>query len=181
MNQNPQPSWETDDNAGETCTVTREVAFRAVDHIALAVSDLDVAITFFRDTLGFTLVRRHHVKGATTGMVSAEMQSGRLKFVLCQGTEPQSQVSRLVSNFGVGVAHIALQVDDVADAVDCLRARGMRFDTSVIEGPGLTQAFTSRDPSTGMSFELIKRSGEQGFVDNNIQALFEQMERSGSY
>lgn len=57
----------------------------------------------------------------------------------------------------------------------------MRFDTSVIEGPGLTQAFTSRDANTGLSFELIKRSGEQGFVDDNIQVLFDQLEQSGSY
>jgi methylmalonyl-CoA/ethylmalonyl-CoA epimerase len=73
------------------------------------------------------------------------------------------------------------QVDDVTDAVAELASRGMRFDTSVIEGPGLTQAFTSRDANTGLSFELIKRSGEQGFVDDNIQVLFDQLEQSGSY
>ncbi len=115
-------------------------------------------------------------------MRSAELESGGgLKFVLCQGTEPESQVSRLVSEFGPGVAHIALEVDDVARTVDELRRRGLGFDTSVIEGPGLTQSFSSRDRNTGLSFEFIKRNGEHGFVDDNIQSLFDQLERSDSY
>ncbi|WP_240324652.1 VOC family protein [Trinickia diaoshuihuensis] len=155
--------------------------YRAIDHIALAVRDLESAVRLFTNVLGFTLIRRRSVKGARTGMVAAELESGNTKFVLCQGTEPESQVSRLVQAHGPGVAHIALEVDDVAHAVKALTARGMCFDTSVIHGPGLTQAFTARDPNTGMSFELIKRHGEEGFVDSNIQSLFEQLERSNSY
>lgn len=158
-----------------------KINYRAIDHIALAVVDIEAAIRLFTDVLGFKLVRRLHVKGAKTGMYSAEMENGGMKFVLCQGTEPESQVSRLVSEYGPGVAHIALEVDDVAHAVSELSARGMRFDTSVIEGSGLTQAFTARDANSGLSFELIKRSGAQGFVDGNIQALFDQLERSNSY
>ncbi|MGN6081987.1 VOC family protein [Trinickia sp.] len=155
--------------------------YRAIDHIALAVADLEGAVDLFTHVLGFKLVRRRNIKGARTGMVAAELESGGTKFVLCQGTEPESQVSRLVSAHGPGVAHIALEVDDVARTVETLTARGMRFDTSVIHGPGLTQAFTSRDPNTGMSFELIKRQGEEGFVDSNIQSLFDQLEQSNAY
>jgi methylmalonyl-CoA/ethylmalonyl-CoA epimerase len=165
------------DNQPEASGIT----YRAIDHIALAVIDLEAAVHLFTVMLGFTLIRRRHTKGAKTGMYSAELENGSMKFVLCQGTEPESQVSRLVSEYGPGVAHIALEVDDVTKTVDELGARGMRFDTSVIEGPGLTQAFTARDANTGLSFELIKRSGEQGFVDGNIQALFDQLEQSNSY
>src|ERR1700743_3121244 len=86
--------------------------YRAIDHIAIAVVDLESAVQFYSEVLGFRLVRRLHINGKKTGMRSAEMEYEGLKFVLCQGTEPESQVSRLVSNFGPGVAHIALQVDD---------------------------------------------------------------------
>ncbi|HTH72865.1 MAG TPA: VOC family protein [Trinickia sp.] len=158
-----------------------DLEYRSIDHVALAVLDLESAVHLFTSVLGFTLVRRRTVKGARTGMLAAELESGAMKFVLCQGTEPQSQISRLVDANGPGVAHIALEVDDVARTVDELTARGMRFDTSVIRGPGLTQAFTSRDPNTGLSFELIKRTGEDGFVDSNIQSLFDQLEQSNSY
>jgi 4-hydroxyphenylpyruvate dioxygenase-like putative hemolysin len=172
-----------DDEQDKASQVHDEIKthYRAIDHIAIAVVELEPAVQFYSEILGFKLVRRLHIKGKKTGMRSAEMEYQGLKFVLCQGTEPESQVSRLVSNFGPGVAHIALEVDDVAASVAELTARGLRFDTSVIEGPGLTQAFTARDTNSGMSFELIKRTGEEGFVEQNVQSLFDQLEKSNSY
>lgn len=155
--------------------------FKRIDHIALAVRDLDEAVHLFQNVLGFELKGRRQIRGARTGMNSAEMEANGMRFVLCQGTEPQSQVSQLVENFGVGVAHIALEVDDVDEAVDMLRDKGMGFDTNVIRGVGLTQSFTTRCLNTGMSFELIRREGEEGFLDSNVQALFDQLEQGNKY
>lgn len=131
--------------------------------------------------LGFNLRRRFQIKGKKTGMVCADMVRDGMCFVLCQGTESESQVSQLVENFGVGLAHVALAVDDVSAMVETLKKRGLSFDTAVINGPGLTQAFSSRCPNTGVSIELVHRNGEKGFLDNNIQELFEQLEQSGKY
>lgn len=155
--------------------------FQKIDHIAIAVVELEEAIQFFSAVLGFSLLRRLSVQGKKTGMISAEMERDGMKFVLCQGTEPESQVSRLIAEFGPGVAHIALGVDDVDQAANALRERGMKFDTSVIRGAGLTQVFSSRDANTGMSFEFIQRSGEQGFLEENVNELFAQLESSGAY
>jgi len=147
----------------------------------LAVTDLEAAITMFRDVLGFTLMRRHHIKGEKTGMLSAELELSGIKFVLCKGTEAGSQVSQLVEHYGVGVAHIAFEVDDVDATVACLKERGLGFDTNVIRGAGLTQSFSTRCGATGLSFEVIHREGEEQFLDSNIQQLFEQLESSGKY
>lgn len=155
--------------------------YKRIDHIALAVQDLDEAVHFFENVLGFELKGRRQIRGARTGMNSAEMEVNGMKFVLCQGTEPQSQVSQLIENFGVGVAHIAFEVDDVEETVETLRHRGMSFDTNVIRGAGLTQSFTTRCQNTGMSFELIHREGEEGFLDSNVQALFDQLEQGNKY
>lgn len=155
--------------------------YRRIDHIALAVADIEQAIALFQDVLGFELKRRLHVQGARTGMLSAEFEMNGIRFVICQGTEPESQVSQLVKNFGVGLAHVALEVDDVEHTVDTLKRKGLEFDTSVIRGPGLVQAFSSRCGNTGMSFEFINRNGTEGFVDANIQDLFRQLEESGKY
>jgi methylmalonyl-CoA/ethylmalonyl-CoA epimerase len=155
--------------------------YKRIDHIALAVRDLEQAVHLFENVLGFELKARRTIRGARTGMVSAEMEINGMKFVLCQGTEPQSQVSQLIENFGAGVAHIALEVDDVEQTVDVLRGRGMGFDTNVIRGSGLTQSFTTRCPNTGMSFELICRDGEEGFLESNVQALFDQLEQGNRY
>jgi 4-hydroxyphenylpyruvate dioxygenase-like putative hemolysin len=155
--------------------------FRAIDHIAIAVIDLEQGIEFFTGVLGFDLVRRLEVKGKRTGMLSAELEKGGIKFVLCQGTERESQVSRLIEHYGAGVAHIALAVDSVEHAAEVLGGRGLPFDTSVIRGAGLKQVFSSRDPNTGISFEFIERNGEAGFLEENVHELFAQLEKSGAY
>jgi len=169
------------DPSDSLADVLARAPYKRIDHIALAVRDLESAIHLFEKVLGFELKERRQIRGARTGMVSAEMEANGMRFVLCQGTEPQSQVSKLIENFGVGVAHIALEVDDVEDTVDTLRARGMRFDTNVIRGPGLTQSFTTRCDNTGLSFELIRRDGEDGFLEGNVQALFDQLEQDDKY
>jgi methylmalonyl-CoA/ethylmalonyl-CoA epimerase len=155
--------------------------FKKIDHIAIAVRDLDLAIDLFQNTLGFELVRRLDINGKNTGMLSAEMSLNNITFVLCQGKTPESQVSRLISEYGVGVAHIALSVNHIDDAVADLDQRGMRFDTSLIKGQGLSQIFSTRDSNSGLSFELIERHGEQGFLESNVSELFAQLESSHAY
>lgn len=155
--------------------------FRAIDHIAIAVINLEQGIEFFTGVLGFDLVRRLEVNGRRTGMFSAELEKSGIKFVLCQGTERESQVSRLIEHYGAGVAHIALAVDSVEETAEVLGGRGMPFDTTVIHGAGLKQVFSSRDPNTGISFEFIERNGEAGFLEENVHELFAQLEQSGAY
>ncbi|QPQ89128.1 VOC family protein (plasmid) [Burkholderia gladioli] len=155
--------------------------FLRIDHIALAVKDVNAAVAVFCNHLGFTLTNRLEIRGAKTGMISAELEANGIKFVLCQGTEPSSQVSKLIDNFGVGVAHIALEVHSVSAAFEDLSSRGVAFDTSIISSPGLTQTFTSRYSDVGLSFELIARNGEQGFSRDGVQQLFNQMENGGKF
>lgn len=162
-------------NSGE---LTR---FKRIDHIALAVPDLEDAIRYFRDVLGFTLVQRVETRGSHTGMISAVLRSGELQFVLCQGTEPESSMSRLVAKYGAGVAHVAFEVDDLDVTVKDLSTRGLQFVTTVIGGPGLRQVFTSRDPATGLSLELLTRGTESGFREENVKDLFDQLEKAAIF
>lgn len=155
--------------------------YHKIDHIAFAVIDLEAAIALFEGVFGFTLVRRLQIQGKRTGMISAEMEHNGIKFVLCQGTEPESQVSKLIAHYGPGVAHIAVEVADPHETVRDLSERGLSFDTTVIEGPGLQQAFSSRCTNSGVSFEFIRRTSEQGFLEANVQELFDQLESSGKF
>jgi len=180
--QRMTPDDETPTNPGLAMATGPSVPYyRSIDHIALAVRDLDEAIHMFRDVLGFEVKRCLHIKGKSTGMKSAEMECNGIRFVLCQGTEPASQVSRLVQHFGVGVAHIALKVDNADNTVDLLKRRGLPFDTGVIRASGLTQAFSTRCVNPGLSFEVIQRDGEDGFLESNVQELFDQLEQSEKY
>lgn len=153
----------------------------AIDHIAIAVRDLEAAVDYYTKILGFKLTGRRTVTGKLSGMIVADVEHSSIKLVLCQATNPESQISRLIENYGPGVAHIALAVDDIAGHVERLSDKGLNFDTDLISSPGLQQIFSARDPNSGLSFELIERHGDNGSWDDNAHELFAQLEKRGSY
>ena len=153
-----------------------------IDHIAIAVKDIESAIILYRDIFGFKLLKRREVEGEFSGMISAEFEVGSFSIVLVQGTSPESQVSRYIEKYGPGVQHVAITVNDVEKFSDTLRKTGIDFCTDVIKGDGLIQIFTKRDDNSGMMFEFIQRMPNvQGFQTNNIQQLFEQLEAQSAY
>lgn len=165
-------------------TVPAALAEHAVglDHVALAVPDLEEAVAFYRDVLGFEVLERRETKGKFTGMVSAVTRCGPLVFVLVQGTSAESQVSRYIARYGAGVQHVAVEVRDLPKVMEGLKASGMKFDTTLIQGSGIRQAFTHRDEASGMMYELIERQEPDGhFTDESVGELFRQLEESGSY
>jgi methylmalonyl-CoA epimerase len=153
-----------------------------IDHIAIAVVDLQEALFLYKDILGFELVNQREIKGEYSGMMSAELSAGGFSIVLVQGTEPKSQVSRFIEKYGPGVQHVAIASENIEAVTEQLKSAGMKFATDIIRGESLIQVFTKRNENCGMMFELIKRSSsEEGFEGNNIQSLFEQLEASESY
>lgn len=152
----------------------------SVDHVAIAVRDLEESIKLYTDVLGFELKERRRTEGKHTAMVSAVLKAGPVTVVLLQGTSPDSQVSRFVENFGPGVQHVAIGVQNLPEMAEELKAAGMEFDTTVIQSPGLRQIFSKRDPGSGMMFEFIERMGGD-FSDQSVQQLFEQLEQKDSY
>jgi methylmalonyl-CoA epimerase len=152
----------------------------SIDHVAIAVRDLEESIRFYTDTLGFELTERRRTEGRQTAMISAVLKAGAITVVLLQGTSTESQVSRFVEHFGPGVQHLALGVQNLPEMAEELKAAGMEFDTTVIESPGLRQIFTARDPGSGMMFELIERMGGD-FSDQSVQNLFEQLEKKNAF
>lgn len=153
---------------------------QGIDHLAIAVRDLEGSIIWFTQVLGFSLIERRRTEGAATGMISAVLQAGTLTIVLLEGTHPMSQVSLFVERYGPGVQHVAIRISDIDAVVKDLIAHGLEFDTPIIEGGGLRQAFSRRDPASGLMIELIQRNAE-GFADQNVSALFQELERKGSF
>jgi methylmalonyl-CoA/ethylmalonyl-CoA epimerase len=151
-----------------------------IDHVAIAVHDLEQSIAFFTNVLGFELRERRKTEGRQTAMISAVLKAGPLTFVLLQGTSPDSQVSKFVEHYGAGVQHIAVGVKDLPRIADELRSAGLEFDTSVIESPGLRQIFTHRDSGSGLMIEFIERMGGD-FSDQSVQNLFQQLEQKDTF
>jgi methylmalonyl-CoA/ethylmalonyl-CoA epimerase len=153
-----------------------------IDHIAIAVRNIDEALFLYQDVFGFSLLKRREVEGAFSGMRSAELDAGGFSIVLVQGTSPESQVSRYIEEYGPGVQHIAIEVDDVERLSETLKESGVEFATNIIRGKNLIQIFTQREGNTGMMIEFIQRiAHNKEFEAGNIQQLFEQLEENNAY
>lgn len=155
--------------------------YEKIDHIAIAVHNLDKAIRLYGDLFGFTLVERRETRGSYSGMISAVMSANNFTFVLVQGTEPESQVSRYIDEYGPGVQHVALEVRNLDTAVAILEESGIKFSTNKITGSGLYQIFSQRDPNSGVMIELIERHENLGFDEESVLNLFNQLETSGEF
>jgi methylmalonyl-CoA/ethylmalonyl-CoA epimerase len=151
-----------------------------IDHIAIAVKDLEESIAFYTRVLGFDLVERRKTEGKTTAMISAVLKAGSITIVLLQGTSPESQVSKFIAHYGPGVQHVAIAVENLPELAAGLKAQGLEFETTVINGPGLRQIFSQRDPGSGIMLELIERMGGD-FSDQSVQQLFQQLEAKDTF
>jgi methylmalonyl-CoA/ethylmalonyl-CoA epimerase len=152
-----------------------------IDHVAIAVPDLEVSLAFYR-RLGFQLAERRTTSGEKTGMHSAVLTAGAITIVLIQGTGNESQVNRYIENYGPGVQHIAIEVRDVETLRRELGQVGVEFSTKLIQGSGIRQSFTTRDRGSGMMYEFIEREANDGhFTDESVQELFEQLETNDVY
>lgn len=151
-----------------------------IDHVAIAVEDIDASIARYSSALGFSLLERSEVKGDHTGMVYAVMKAGDSTVVLVQGTSPESQVSKFLAAFGTGMHHIALAVTDLDKAIARVNKAGGTADTPVVSDGGIRQAFLQRDPATGVRIELIERHGVP-FSEKNVEHLFRVFEEKDLY
>lgn len=152
----------------------------SLDHIAIAVEDLDKAVNWYVSALGFTVLERRRTLGENSGMDSAVLQAGNAIVVLVAGVEEHSQVSRFIRGHGPGVQHIAFAVDDIASAMEGVEAGGGASDTGLLCDVGIQQTFLRRDALSNVRIELIQRDGGT-FSDASVERLFRKMEERGIY
>lgn len=151
-----------------------------IDHLAIAVEDIDEAVRWYSTALGFSQMKRGVTSGDHSAMLYAVMNAGRATVVLVQGTSPESQVSRFLTHFGTGVSHIAFAVADLDEAIHRVTKTGGQIDSPVITDKGIRQIFLTRDPATGVRVELVERQGGS-LTDQNIERLFRALEEKELY
>jgi methylmalonyl-CoA/ethylmalonyl-CoA epimerase len=100
-------------------------AFTQVDHVGIAVDDLDVAVERYRRLLGVEPTHRERVDDQ--GVEEVLFPVGASFVQLLGALAPDTPVGRSLATRGPGLHHIAFRVDDVAAALEHLRAEGTRL------------------------------------------------------
>ena len=101
----------------------------AIDHVGIAVPDLDEAIAFYRDVLGFELVHieTNEVQGTREAMMRVPGDDSASSAVqLLEPLGPDTTIAKFLDRKGPGVQQVALRVTDLEAASEALRARGLR-------------------------------------------------------
>jgi methylmalonyl-CoA epimerase len=125
-----------------------------LDHVGIAVKNLDEALAFYRDALGLLVEVPEEV--ATQRVRAHFIPAGQAALELLEPTSGDSVIARYVDKRGPGLHHITLRVDDIHAAVERLRARGVRL---VDERPrpgaeGALVAFIHPSAAHGVLVEL---------------------------
>jgi methylmalonyl-CoA/ethylmalonyl-CoA epimerase len=131
-----------------------EVKAKGLDHVAIVVKDLDVAIAHYRDALGLTLheieeVEEQKVKTAIFG-------HGLGRIELISPTTSDSGVAKYLEKRGEGLHHICIEVEDVEAALAALKAKGAPLidETPKIGAGGAKIAFVHPKGNHGVLVEL---------------------------
>ncbi len=130
--------------------------FTEIDHVAVAVRDLDAAVAWHVDVFGMEVVHRERVEH--DGVEEALLRVADSYLQLLTPTRPDSPVARFLDRRGEGLHHVAYRVDDCAAALDSEKRAGARV---VDEHPrtgsrGTTVAFLHPKGGFGTLIELVE-------------------------
>ena len=125
-----------------------------LDHVGIAVDDLDAALAFYTDALGLEVEATEDVP--SQGVRAHFVRVGAAALELLEATTEESPVRRFVSRRGAGIHHLTLRVDDLPAALARLKTRGVRLvDETPREGAeGALVAFVHPAAAHGVLVEL---------------------------
>jgi methylmalonyl-CoA epimerase len=127
-----------------------------IDHVAIAVRDLDAAIAWYAETLGATVVHREIVEH--DGVEEALLAVADSYVQLLTPTRPDSPVAKSIERRGEGLHHVGYRVADCAAALDAAVAAGaLAIDAAPRPGSrGTTVAFLHPKAAYGTLIELVQ-------------------------
>lgn len=95
-----------------------------IDHVGIAVRDLDAAIAFYARVFGLPMV--HQETNADQGVREAMLGVGNAMIQLLAPLDETSTIAKFLERSGEGIQQLAFEVTDVVAAADRLRAQGVR-------------------------------------------------------
>jgi methylmalonyl-CoA epimerase len=129
---------------------------KKIDHIGIAVADLETAIQKYTEITGkpathTEIVPEHKV-------ATAFFPVGKVRLELLKGTEPDSPISKFIEKRGEGIHHICFEVEDLAKTKEALSKQGLQFIEGASEqgAGGSKVAFIHPKSAGGILMELVE-------------------------
>jgi methylmalonyl-CoA epimerase len=102
--------------------------FQRIDHVGVAVRNLEEAARKFQELLGLTIADREEVEDQQ--LIAALIPTRDVRFELMQPTSPDSVIGRFLERRGEGIHHVCFEVDDIEAEIEALKGR----DVQLIQG-----------------------------------------------
>ena len=125
-----------------------------LDHVGIAVSDLQASLAFFKDVLGLHVESTEDV--ASQRVRATFLNTGQSTLEMLEATAPESAIAKFVEKRGAGMHHVALRVEDINAALAHLKSRGIRLidEQPRLGAEGALVAFIHPSASHGVLVEL---------------------------
>jgi methylmalonyl-CoA/ethylmalonyl-CoA epimerase len=135
--------------------------FTAIDHVGIAVTDLDEAIAFYETTFGMRLAHReiNEEQGVAEAMMSVgDPDAPHSSIQLLAPLSPESTIAKFLDRSGPGLQQLAYRVDDVEHVMQVLTERGVRllYDAPRRGTAGSRINFVHPKDAGGVLVELVE-------------------------
>ena len=134
----------------------------AIDHVGIAVADLDAAIEHYTSAYGMTCVHQevNEEQGVREAMMSVGDSGSYLQ--LLSPLNPDTTIGRFLDKSGPGIQQMAYRVDDIDEVSDHLRSQGMRllYDAPKNGTAGSRVNFVHPKSAGGVLVELVEPGKE---------------------
>ena len=129
---------------------------RGVEHVAIAVDDIDAALAKYREVFGLEAAERELVESQKTETLRLPIGASAIEFISSRGNE---SLARFLEKRGPGIHHVALEVEGIEEALALLEKLGVPLvDRSPRIGAGGHKvAFVHPKATGGVLVELVDK------------------------
>ncbi|MFO7886920.1 MAG: methylmalonyl-CoA epimerase [Eubacteriales bacterium] len=133
---------------------------KKVDHIGVAVKNLEDSLKFYQDTLGLELAGVEVVEEQKVRV--AFLPVGDTEIELLESTDPEGPIAKYIDKKGEGIQHIAYKVENIEEAIKEMEENGVRMiDKTPRYGAGGAKiAFCHPKSTKGVLVELCQRDDD---------------------
>lgn len=151
-----------------------------VDHIAIAVRNLDASIKIFENIFGAKLIEVKQGSMQGHPMAVAYLQMGENIFALDEAVNPEGFIAKFIEERGEGLHHIGLEVDDLDEYIRELEEKNVRIPVKSLDTEFRREILLSPREATGVVWQVIEWAGGADLtLEERIERIHQYKESGG--